>query len=554
MYVDDQKYKIGKKKYRRVLLRNSYRVKGKVKHDTIANLSQCSDEEIKAIKLALTHKGNLKQLASIKDDTKTKQGLAVGALWLLFQIAKRIGVVKALGNTRMAKLVLWLVIATLIAQGSRLSAVRTARRHAVCDVLGLEYFNEDHLYEAMDWLDENQARIERYLFKIHYKGRPHRLYLYDVTSSYLEGDQNELGEFGYNRDGKKGKKQIVIGLLTDEFGRPISVEVFEGNTQDIKTFKSQIEKLTTRFGIEEVTLVGDRGMVKSTQIADLAEHHFHYITAITKPQIEKLIREGTFQLGLFEEKLYEVEDGSIRYVLRRNPERVMEIEKSRLSKLESVKRLAREKSIYLQEHKRAKESVAVSKVVEKAKKCKIDGWIKVDAVDRKIEIRIDHEKKAEVSRLDGCYVIKTDLGKDKVSREEVHDRYKSLAEVEWAFRTMKTVFLEMRGIFVRKAHRTRAHVFIIMLAYLIEFELRKLWKEIDVTVEEGIDELADLCATQVIIKEVSCQTIPEPRELGSILLQKAEVTLPDAIPCRNVKVDTRKKLVSERKIPCEKMS
>jgi hypothetical protein len=144
-------------------------------------------------------------------------------------------------------------------------------------------------------------------------------------------------------------------------------------------------------------------------------------------------------------------------------------------------------------------------------------------------------------------VIKTDLSVETASKQTVHDRYKSLAEVEWAFRTMKTALLHIRGIFVRKAHRTRAHVFAIMLAYLIAYELRRLWYDVEVTIEEGINELSSLCATEVIVGDVSFQTVPEPRELSMLLLKRANVTLPGAIPCRKVNVFTRKKLVEERR-------
>ena len=548
MFVDDQTYTQDGRVYRRALLRNSYRVNGKVCHNTVANLSKCSAEEIEAIKLALKHKDNLKKIIDETKQTKTRQGLAVGAVWVLNQLAKNLGINKALGNSREAKLSLWMVLATAIEQGSRLSATRMAQRHAVCDILGLDAFNEDDLYKAMDWLDEGQQRIEKRLFQHRYGETKPQFYLYDVTSSYLEGEQNELGNWGYNRDRKKGKKQIVIGLMTDEEGRPISTEVFQGNTKDTATVKNQIEKIAKRFGVDSVTLVGDRGMIKSMQIGDLADEDFHYITAITKPEIEKLIKDGVIQLSLFEERLAEISIDGIRYILRRNPARANEIANIRESKLNRLKKLITQQNTYLAEHPRAKVEVALRKVHEKVKVLKLNKWVSVEADGRTLLTKIDEAKKAEESRLDGCYVIKTDLSADIASTRTVHSRYKDLTEVEFAFRTMKTVLLEMRGIFVRKANRTRAHVFIIMLAYLLAYQLRRLWVDVELTVEEGIKELASICSIEVITAgQVSYQTIPEPRELGKILLAKIGICLPDAIPCRNVKVDTRKKLVSERK-------
>src|SRR5205823_67543 len=178
----------------------------------------------------------------------------------------------------------------------------------------LETFHEDDLYQALDWLEAHQPAIEEVLFTHRYTtaGQAPTLYLYDVTSSYLAGKQNELSEYRYNRDGKKGKKQIVVGLLTDEEGWPITVKVFRGNTQDPATFKNQINKLVQRFGVERVTFVGDRGMIKSAQIEALGEAGLHYITALTKPQIESLIKADVFQWSLFDETLAEVEAEGVR--------------------------------------------------------------------------------------------------------------------------------------------------------------------------------------------------------------------------------------------------
>jgi transposase len=547
MHIDDQTYTVNGKTYRRTLLRNSYRKNGKVCHDTIASLSKCDNDEIEAIKFALANKKKLAALRVPDKAVKSRQGLTVGAVWLLYQLAKRLGIVKAMGRSVKAKLSLWMVIATVIGSVSRLSATRLAQSHAACDILGLDSFCEDDLYCAMDWLDDHQQPIEKRLFNSRYPHKKPNMYLYDVTSSYLEGDQNELGDYGYDRDGKKGKKQIVIGLLTDDEGQPISCEVFRGNTRDTNTFKNQVDKLAQRFGIEEVTFIGDRGMIKSAQIRELSEEKYHYITALTKPEIGTLLKKDVVQLDLFDETVCEVDFEGIRYIYRRNPVRVMEIKEVRKSKLKKIQDLCTQKTKYLMEHPRAKVNVAKGIVEKKAKKLKIDTWVSINTKGRNISLEIKETELEEEEKLDGCYVIKTDLLVETASKQTVHDRYKGLAEVEWAFRTMKTTLLHIRGIFVRKANRTRAHVFTIMLAYLIAYQLRRLWKEIEVTIEEGIDELSSLCATEVLIGDVSIQTVPEPRELGKLLIKAADVTLPDAIPCRKVKVFTRKNLVEERR-------
>ena len=545
MYVDEA---TSQGKYKRYLLRESYRENGKVKHRTIANISSCSPEEIQAIRLALRHKNNLASLVSIDESISLHQGLSVGAVWLLHDVARQLGITEALGHSRDGKLALWQVIARVIDQGSRLSAVRLAGYHAACDILALEAFDEDDLYANLDWLCENQARIENRLFKAAAALKKPGLYLYDVTSSYLEGVCNELCAFGYNRDGKKGKRQIVIGLLCNEKGRALSIEVFAGNTCDPATMASQIRKVAERFGGGAITFVGDRGMIKSAQIEDLVSRGFHYITAITKPQIEALLSAGTFQPALFDQELAEIEaDDGVRYILRRNPLRAEEVRASRRDKLQSLRREVRKQNEYLTLHTLARVDVALRKINERRVKLKIDKWVTVSASERSLSLDMDDQALAEVQKLDGCYVLKTDLGKGLADKETVHARYKDLALVERAFRTSKTVELEMRPIHVRLATRTRGHALVVMLGYVIVQELSRRWCEINLTVEEGIKQLTTLCATELHVNgQPRCNRIPEPRESIQELLAAAEVRLPDALACKGIKVATRKKLPENR--------
>lgn len=424
MYIDYSVSRQNGKTYSRVLLRTSYWDDGKVKHKTIANLSKCSKEEIDAMRLAFKHKKDLTGICPIeKSLIKTKAGLSIGAIWLLSNLADRLGISAALGNSQIGKLALWQIMARIIGQGSRLSAVRLAKQHDVCGIIGLNSFNEDDLYENLDWLNDNQEEIENKLFETRYagKGVP-SLYLYDVTSSYLEGTENELGDFGYNRDGKKGKRQIVIGLLTDDKGVPISVEVFRGNTQDPATFVSQIKKLAERFGVKEVTMVGDRGMIKSGQIDKLNEAQFYYITAITKVQIESLLTGGLIRLCLFDENLCEVELDGIRYIVRRNPLRQEDIRINREEKIEKAKKIVEKENKYLVEHEKAKADNACKRVDKWLKKLNISDFCFIEEQNRCLEIKIDEAAKEEAEKLDGCYCLKTNLGKDKAQKEEVHSR------------------------------------------------------------------------------------------------------------------------------------
>lgn len=539
--------------YTRVLLRESYREDGKVKHRTVANLSKCPPQELAAIKLALEHKHDLESLthaAAAQPAVFTlRQGSSVGAVAVLQGLAEELGIAAALGDDRQGKLALWQVIARAIDQGSRLSAVRLAASHACCDLLGLDPFNEDHLYANLAWLTKHQAGIESRLFeKTHPGGKP-PLFLYDVTSSYLEGQHNALGAFGYNRDGKRGKKQIVIGLLCDGGGTPLAIEVFAGNTLDPQTMASQIQKAATRFGSRDITFVGDRGMIKAPQIAELNQQGFHYITAITKPQIESLLKTKTLQMELFDQALAEVSEPDLRYVLRRNPIRAGEMQANRQSKLDSLAAKVDQANQYLTDHPRAKVATALKSLQTRIAKLKLSTWVSAaQAGDlREIQLQEDKEERAEASKLDGCYVLKTDLTPAQADKETVHARYKDLALVEQAFRTSKTVELEMRPIHVRCEASTRGHALVGMLAYLLVRELARRWKDLDLTVQEGINQLASLCVMEIISEGRSrCGSVPEPRPEVADLISRSGIPMPTVVRIHHPKVATKTKLPKSR--------
>ena len=555
MYLDRSKTTVNGKTYHRVLLRQSYRQDGKVKHRTIANLSACSDQEIKALELAFKHKKDLASLQpSAPGPLHLRQGLCFGAVWVLHHLAARTGLIAALGSDRQGSLALWQVIARALDQGSRLSAVRLAGAHAACDILGLDSFNEDQLYPNLAWLAENQVRIEHRLFKhFHPTGCPD-LFLYDVTSSYLEGDHNALAAWGYNRDGKPSKKQIVIGLLCDGQGRPLSIEVFVGNTGDTKTFGSQIRKVVERFGGQGVTFVGDRGMIKGPQIKELGQENFHYITAITKPQIETLLQQKVFPLELFDHALSEVASipEKARYILRRNPQRAAEMEAGRQSKRASLEQLLQAKNTRLEQKPKAQVRAALKALRARAAQLKIDSWVRVGARKRQLILTVDAAALAEARKLDGCYVIKTDLLADWATTQVVHDRYKDLALVEQNFRTMKTVELEMRPVHVRLEASTRGHAFVVMLAHRLLQELQRCWAEENLTVEEGLKALSTLCVTEVIVNgAVKDQLLPEPRPQVKRLIELAKVVMPKKLRYTGRIVPTKKHLKQSRTTRCK---
>jgi hypothetical protein len=552
MHVQRVRSKQGSKTYEQILLRESYREPGAkrsaVKKRTLLNLTKYPPQIVQALELALKHQGDLTALTAMSDIT-LEQGPAVGAVFTLLEVARRLGIEKALGTNQNGKLALWQVIARAHSQGSRLSAVRLAKTTAAADVIGFEQgFCEDNLYENLTWLSENQEAIEKRLFTFRRGQAKPELFLYDVTSSYLEGEHNELAEWGYNRDKKRGKKQIVIGLLCDEEGEPVAVEVFAGNTTDPQTFGAQVKKVAERFGCRRVTFVGDRGMIKSAQIEDLESVDFHYITAITKAQIRSLIKKDVFQLELFDRQLCEIQDGDVRYVLRRNPLRAKEMAASRDSKLAAVQGLADAQNRYLAEHPRADGYAAWKKVSEKKSRLGLSSIVTVTTADRRIHVEVDTEYVSYLAELDGCYTLKTDVPVQVADKELIHDRYKDLAMVETAFRTCKTSHLEVRPVFVRTEANTRGHVLVVMLAYRIIRALKQAWKDIDLTVEEGLRELDRICAMQLSVKGGgACLRIPELSPLAKELLGALDVKLPLMLPKSTVEVDTKRKLPSCRK-------
>ena len=429
--------------------------------------------------------------------------------------------------------------------------MRLATHHACCDLLGLAAFNEEDLYANLAWLSQQQGRIEQRLFEALPPAAKPSLFLYDVTSSYLEGSQNELGAFGYNRDGKRGKKQIVLGLLCDPSGIPLSIDVFAGNMADPKTVAAQIKKVVTQFGGGEVTFVGDRGMLKAAQLEQLAKEGFHYLTAITKPQIEGLLKAGVFQMERFTESLTEVMEGTVRYVLRRNPKRAAEIEATRADKLLRLEQKVKEGNDYLNAHPRASLQTRLKALSKAVDKLKLQSWVGVKAGEtRLLALELDQHARDEEAKLDGCYVLKTDLKAEQASKEVVHERYKDLALVEQAFRTSKTVQLELRPIHVRREVSTRGHALVVMLAYRLVRELAQRWREVDLTVAEGLQKLSNLCAIEVVVGgQNACLRLPEPSADVARLIELARVRLPKMFRSGGVKVATKKKLPEHRTSP-----
>lgn len=513
------------------LIRETYRENNKIKHRTVKNISNLAPERIMAIKRAL--QGEFDKLAFCGDvDAKTEQGPKFGALYCLHEIGRQIGIWDVLGYDRKAKLAALMIIAQIIKPMSKRAVVRWARSQAVFEVLGLGGpdeidFNEDELYSVLDWLSDRRFDIQLGLFRKRGK-QCDKIFLYDVTSSYLEGQHNELADWGYGRDKKKGKKQIVIGLLTDKDGDPIAVDVFKGNTSDPKTVVDQIRLLSEQFGAREVIFVGDRGMLKRIPLEAIQDYEYKFITAITKPQIESLIGDDIIQLGLFDTDIGEVIDGNLRYIFRRNPIRVAEIEDSRMARFNKLRDLASNRSEKLAASQRSRVAVAEKKIRTRAEQLKIDKFIDVSIDGRSISVSLNKEAIDELSRLDGVYVLKTDVPAEELDKVAVHSAYKYLQRVENDFRQMKTD-LEVRPVHVRKQSRTRGHVLTVMLALMNRREIEKKLLDLSVETKHAVDLLNGWTVLREHLGNLSFSRLPQPNKEQQEILDALRIKQPSSL-------------------------
>jgi transposase len=513
-----------------ILLRESYRQRGQVKSRTLANLSHWHPARIEALRRAL--RGDFDHLAA--DPTS---GPVFGLLYALKQLADAVGLTAALGKTRLAKLALFLVLARVAHQGSRLSAVRWAEDHAVAEVLGLGSFDEDDLYAALDDLCLRQQLIEQALYRQYLKrrGSPPTLFLYDVTSSYLEGQHNALGDYGYNRDGKRGKLQIVIGLLADRAGEPLAVRVFAGNTGDPVTVVEQIRIVKQQFGVQELVFVGDRGMVKSKGKQALEEAGLRYISALTDPQIRRLLGEGTLQMGLFSETVCEVEADGVRYLLRKNEAEAAREQHRLQDKLAKLAGKVEQRNQQVNQSPRCQPEAGPRNLQVWVARHKLTGLIDLRLEGRTVVLERAQAAIDRAMELAGCYVVVTDVPKQQLSGQDVHDSYVSLQQVERDFRQMKTGLLEVRPVFVRKESRTRGHVLCCLLALKlsreIERRLQVAFGTTDqnphaVTTADALAALSRLCLLEYPVDEKTTLTrLPKPDARQKEILKALAIQL-----------------------------
>ena len=475
-----------RKSHPTILLRESYRADGKVRKRTIANLTHWPEQLVEGLRTLL--RGGV-AVARAEEALTIARSLPHGHVAAVLGTAERLGVAKLLAerrggpaSRRARDLVLAMIVNRVIAPASKLATVRALNPQTAAsslgDRLGLGEVAEREIYEALDWLLEQQPRIEAALARRHLAGGT--LTLYDVSSSYLEGRCCPLARHGYSRDHRGDRPQIVYGLLCSSDGCPVAIEVFEGNTADPMTLAEQVEKLKARFALERVVMVGDRGMITSARIhQDLRPAGLDWITALRAPAIQELADGGPLQLSLFDDRdLAEIASPDYpgeRLIVCRNPLLAAERRRKRDALLAATERdLARISQAVERQRKplagRTEIALAVGAVLDKHKMAK---HYELAITDDSLTWRRKDAAIAAEARLDGIYVIRTNLPATVLTAEQTVGAYKSLARVERAFRCLKTVDLEIRPIYHWTEPRVRAHVLLCMLAYYVEFHMRR---------------------------------------------------------------------------------
>jgi hypothetical protein len=558
--------------YTSILLRESVRIGKKVRSRTIAVLTAMPQWLIATIEQALaahqridnppgpaqppaaTLSSAVQALCAHPDSQlAVRTAQSFGAVFVVHELAKSLGIVAALGSGAPAKLALWQVLGRVLNPATSLLAmVRLAGSCAASSVLKLQdTFTEDDLYQNGAWLAQHQPRIEATLWENRSDKSKKNLFFYDVTSSYFEGQNNALSAYGYNRDGKKGKKQLVMGLLTDDTGEPMSVSLFAGNTNDLKTYPQQLTSLKKTFGCENITMVGDRGMLRGPQQLLTEKAGFHYISALHKAEIQTLLKAGVLQMEFFDDEVHQtlLEDGR-RVVVRRNAVRQEEIRLTREGFRQRLQQWLAQANQYLQEHPKARVGTQLKTGLERLQRGGLSLWMRLEVQERTLSLVEDAAALAEASKLDGCYAIVSDLSEEIADAQTLHDRYKDLALVETDFRTLKAGHLQIRPWFVQREDNTRAHALTAMLALKIRRKLQAAWEPHNITVEEGLRTLEQLCVLEIydkVSEMTALQTLPQPNPTQQTLLQALGITWPSVAPSAGPIVATRVKLQTRRK-------
>jgi len=473
-----------------ILLRESYRDGDKIKKRTLANLSDWPEAKVEALRRVLRDEA---VAPSSPDALIMRRSLPHGHVAAALGTLRKLGLDRLLSaqGGRLARrevaLCIAMIVARVIEPASKLATGRLLDDETASCSLGqlleLGAVDEQELYGALDWLVEQQPRVEKALARRHLTNGT--LVLYDVSSTYFEGRTCQLGQYGYNRDGKKGKLQIVFGLLCDRQGCPVAVEAFEGNVGDPSTLQGQVAKLKDRFALERVVLVGDRGMITEARLElTIKPAGLDFITALRAPAIRKLVDAGQLQLSLFDDRdLAEISAPDYpgeRLIVCRNPLLADERARKRRELLDATERKLHDVQSRVRRANKPLRGqdaigVAVGKVIDHYKMAK---HFEITITDDDLVIARKSQPIDEEAALDGIYVVRTNVTPEALDSSSTVRAYKSLANVERAFRSLKTVELEIRPIHHRLVHRVRAHVLLCMLAYYVEWHMRQALKPV----------------------------------------------------------------------------
>ena len=524
-----------------VLLRESYREGSKVCKRTLANLSALSASQIKSMRATLRGEVLL-PVAQTFEITRSQAHGHVQAVWLAMQ---RLGFASLLASKPCAErdLVQAMVASRILCPATKLATTRLWHTSTLAEDFGVQDATEDDLYAAMDWLLGAQDRIQKKLATRHLK--EDSLVLYDLSSSYFEGTHCPLAKLGYSRDGKRGTLQVNYGLLTDERGCPVAISVHEGNTSDSTTFMPQVKRLREEFGVRRMVMVGDRGMISQKAIDEMSEDaDVSWITALRTSSIRTLVEQKHLQLGLFDERnLLEISSPDFpgeRLVACRNTELAKMRVHTRDDLLAATQRSLERIKARVDAGKllgQDKIGVAVGKVVNTYKVAK---HFELFITDNSLTFARLLESIAAEAALDGLYIIRTSVKAARMDAPTCVRTYKSLSEVERAFRSIKTMDLKVRPIHHHLEGRVRAHIFLCMLAYYVEWHMRQAWRELmfadeDQAAKAVRDPVAPAKRSEAAMKKVCSRTLEDgtPTHSFQTLLRELEMIVRNT--CRTPK-------------------
>jgi transposase len=505
-----------------ILLRESYRDKGKVKSRTLANLSKLPPGTIEVLRRAL----NGEQLVAPAETFEVIASRHHGHVHAVLLAMRRLGFAGLIASraSRQRDVVVAMVAARLLEPDSKLATTRWWHITTLPDTLGVADADENELYDALDWLLERQERIERKLATRHLANDA--LALYDLSSSYFEGATCPLAAFGHNRDGKKGKLQVNYGVLTNSHGLPVAVSVFEGNTGDPTTLVSQLSKVRDQFGLARFVLVGDRGMITQKQVDVLRDiDGVDWIAALRPGAINTLMDSGALQMDLFDERnLFELTHPDFpgeRLVACRNPELAKRRAEKRKSLLDATaKELHKVRGMVEHGRLHGQDAIGVriGKVVNKYKVAK---HFTLDIGEHHFDFDIDQDKVAAEAALDGIYIVRTSLSAERMNADDTVRSYKLLSQVERAFRALKSLDINVRPIRHRLETRVRAHIFLCMLAYYVQWHMLEAWRPLlfcdeDQQGKATRDPVAPARRSEAALRKVHTRTLDDGTEVHSL--------------------------------------